>query len=241
LSEVGWIAIASIASTVAVILSAISLMLQSKQYKNANDPLLTPVLKKIETELPMIGYDWETKEKIDGKFSETTIPILNIGGGLAYDINYNFELQNYREIRREIDSFKMFEKNYFKIECTNYEEHKYKIFVVEGESMRWFTKNQRYIRMINPLKSGEETEIPLPSYFIVLTNALLRYGNVFGFRNTDILPELILNINYKSINDKVKNKRYIIKWSGRQHTKNISYKYAPEQYFDSDIISVSIK
>jgi len=241
LTELTWIAIASVASAFAVILSGTSLYFQRKQFKNANEPLLLPGMKNVNVELPEIRFDWETKKKIDKKFSETKIPFINIGGGLAYDIHYHFELYNYRELIKAIDELKMFEDYYFELSCKSYENHEYDILVVEGESVRRFTHTQSYVRMLNPMKSGEEEELPLPSYFIVLTNAFLRHGNVLGFRHIETLPSLILNISYKTINNKKKEEKHIIKWSDRQRIKNITYKYQEGQYFDSDLIFNSIR
>jgi len=241
LKEITWIAIASIASSIAVILSAISLLIQRQQFKNANEPLINPIIKRVNVELPRIRCDWETNEKIDKKFSETNLTLLNIGGGLAYDIKYYFEFNNYQEMVKVISKLQMYEDQYFELKCHSFNDHKYEISIKEDNGFVMFTQNQRYIKSLNPLKSGEKAEIPLPSYFMILTNALLRHGNKLGFQFIKELPELLLNIEYKNIMEKKKTKIYLIKWSERRSTKNLTYKYREGQYFDSDIISKSIK
>lgn len=236
MNEIIWVAVASIASSIAVIISIISFISQKKSSR----PLVTPIPTRINTELPKITGDWKTHSKINNKFCNTTITVQNIGGGLAHDILYNFEFNNYQMIVKEINEIKLIEGYNFRLECSDYKEHKYEMYVQDKHSARWFRKTQKYVRNIPPLQNGEKIKIPLPSYFIVMTNAILRFG-YFSPNYLKVFPEIILDIEYRDVTGKKYKHKYLIKWSGRISTKNISLEYKENQYFESELVSTQIK
>ncbi|MGN2618514.1 hypothetical protein [Bacillus stercoris] len=198
-------------SLAAVIVAIASITIQNRNFKKQRVPVVAPVIKNFKLDLPELNLDWN-KSKLDGYFSETTIPVYNFGGTPAFNLTYSFTFRNIDEIMKELPKLKI---------------EGIKAGIYQGSEEDLFSKDYRYYMGITgesfsyslPLSTSQikrradvipaegSVDINLPSYYVALINCLFRDIR----RDVRVFPELELTLTYNDINFKSFQTKYIIK------------------------------
>lgn len=229
-SVLQWAPLASaIISFCAVVVAVSALGFQYWQFKRNREPVIGPAIKSFDLELPETHLDWETGEKLDDKFSRTTIPVYNYGGTTAINISYNYKFINLHEVEKSLDSFPKSISHEIKIDSINEEQKSFDLLFSNKTIMRRFLNIRSYVRRKDLIKPGEKVDILLPSYFLVIVN----YAFLFSTFEDIVLPKLELTIRYNDIN----NKKWLVKYVVKM---DMSYKLSNghlESSFMSEFIS----
>ncbi|WP_242253645.1 hypothetical protein [Bacillus cereus group sp. BfR-BA-01403] len=107
----------------AVFVAITAIWYQNRQFKKQREPVIGPAIKDFDLELPETHLDWETGEKLDDKFSGTTIPVYNYGGTAAINISYNYKLINLDEKEKCLNNFPKSTSHEIKIDAINKEKN----------------------------------------------------------------------------------------------------------------------
>lgn len=207
-SVLQWAPLASaIISFCAVVVAMSALGFQYWQYKKNREPVIGPAIKSFNLELPETHLDWETGEKLDDKFSGTTIPVYNYGSTTAINISYNYKLINLDEMEKCLNNFPKSTSHEIKIDEINEEPKSFDLFFSNKTIMRRFLNIRSYVRRKDLIKPGEKVDILLPSYFLVMVN----YAFLFSAFEDIVLPKLELTIGYNDINNKNWLVKYVVK------------------------------
>ncbi|WP_019414164.1 hypothetical protein [Paenisporosarcina sp. TG20] len=211
-----WVPIVgALISLVAVFVAIVAVVFQFKQFKKIREPIIAPAMRNFDLELPETHLDWDTGEKLDDKFSETTIPIYNYGGTTAINIMYSYKCINLAEVKESLDNIKLHKDNVIKIDSI---DKKVKdsfdlYFSNENEktsNFRRFHNIRSYIKSKDLIQPGESIDIFLPSYFIVIINYAFRLSRLEDIK----LPKLQLKMRYKDVNYQDWEMKYIIQMGG---------------------------
>jgi hypothetical protein len=199
-SVLQWAPLASaIISFCAVVVAMSALGFQYWQYKKNREPIIGPAIKSFDLELPETHLDWETGEKLDDKFSGTTIPVYNYGGTTAINISYNYKFTNLHEVeKKSLNNFPNTSSHSIRIDSINEKPLSFDLVFKNKTSKRRIMDIKSYIRRQDLIKPGEKVDILLPSYFLVIIN----YMFLFSAFEDIVLPQLELTIRYNDINHK---------------------------------------
>jgi len=209
-----WVPIVgALISLVAVFVAIVAVVIQFKQFKKIREPIIAPAMKSFDLELPETHLDWETGEKLDDKFSETTIPVYNYGGTTAINIKYSYKLTNLVEVEKSLDN--IVEYVDYEIWIDSIDEKAKGSFDLyfsntRKNNMRRFHNIRSYIRSKDLIQPGEKIDILLPSYFLVIINYAFRLSAIDDIK----LPILQLTLRYNDINYQDWEVKYIIKMDG---------------------------
>ncbi len=209
-----------------------AVVIQYKQFKKIREPIIAPAMRSFDLELPETHLDWDTGEKIDDKFSETTVPVYNYGGTTAINIKYSYKLINLVEVKESLDNIVEYVDYEIKIDSIDEK--------AKGSFDLYFSNTRKnnmlrihnirsYIRSKDLIKHGENIDIFLPSYFLVIINYSFRLSALDEIK----LPVLELTLRYNDVNYQDWEVKYIIKMDG-------SYKYKGnrlESSFVSEFVS----
>lgn len=205
----------AIASLLAVSVGLGTLIFQYKSFQKQRKPIIRALLVEFNNKLlPKYSYDWETNTIIDRNFSNSTITLVNHGGTAANIDHFYYLFKNYKEIEQVLNDLAK-EDEFLKIEPDKNRSHMFDLLVHGGEWTYRLQKISSYTRRGTTLKVDQELEIPLPSYFLVISNYL------FNHRDANLLPELTLVVKYSDMDMKVRKQEYTIKWD---NTKTLSAK-----------------
>ncbi|HDR7621182.1 TPA: hypothetical protein QCX73_000577 [Bacillus mycoides] len=229
-SVLQWAPLASaIISFCAVVVASGALGFQYWQFKKNREPIIGPAIKSFDLELPETHLDWETGEKLEDKFSGTTIPVYNYGGTTAINISYNYKFINLHEVENILNNFPKTSSHSIRIDSVNEKPLSFDLVFKNNTSKRRFMDIKSYVRRQDLIKPGEKVDILLPSYFLVIIN----YMFLFSAFEDIVLPKLELTIRYNDIN----NKKWLIKYVVKM---DMSYKLSNgrlESSFMSEFIS----
>ncbi|PGR32982.1 hypothetical protein COC47_28150 [Bacillus cereus] len=229
-SVLQWAPLASvIISFCAVVVASSALGFQYWQFKKNREPIIGPAIKSFDLELPETHLDWETGEKLEDKFSGTTIPVYNYGGTTAINISYNYKFINLHEVENSLNNFPKTSSHSIRIDSVNENPLSFDLVFKNNTSKRRFMDIKSYVRRQDLIKPGEKVDILLPSYFLVIIN----YMFLFSAFEDIVLPKLELTIRYNDIN----NKKWLIKYVVKM---DMSYKLSNgrlESSFMSEFIS----
>ncbi|PSL42148.1 hypothetical protein B0H99_101396 [Planomicrobium soli] len=197
--------VTAVTSLLAVIIALFALVLQFKFFNKERKPVIVPIIKEFTDQLlPDLNCDWETEEKIDEKFSNTKIKLTNYGGTTANIESYYYFFSNFKEVENEL---KRISDNDTTLIITKTKRPQSFKFIVQTKKVNmWFDEINATIKRGNILRVDEELEIYLPSYFMILSNFLLKEEDI------NILPELTLLIKYTDIDKKENILEYLIYW-----------------------------
>ncbi|MBV6678927.1 hypothetical protein [Bacillus thuringiensis] len=225
-----WVALAgAIISFCAVLVAIGAIWFQQRQFKKNREPVIGPAIKGFDLNMPETHLDWETGERLDDKFSETTIPVYNYGGTTAINISYNYKFINLHEVERSLNNFPKTSSHSIKIDSVNEKPLSFDLVFENSTSKRRFIDIKSYVRRQDLIKPGEKVDILLPSYFLVIIN----YMFLFSAFEDIVLPKLELKIQYNDIN----NKRWLVKYKVEMDR---AYKFSGsrlESCFISEFIS----
>ncbi len=225
-----WVALAgAIISFCAVLVAIGAIVFQYWQFKKQREPVIGPAIKDFDLELPETHLDWETGEKLDDKFSGTTIPVYNYGGTAAINISYNYKLINLDDMEKHLNNLPKSTSHEIKIEAINKEQKSFDLLFSNKTIMRRFLNIRSYVRRKDLIKPGEKVDILLPSYFLVMVNNVFLFSTFEDF----VLPKLELTIRYNDIN----NKKWLVKYVVKM---DMSYKLSNghlESSFISEFVS----
>lgn len=229
-SVLQWAPLASaIISFCAVVVAMSALGFQYWQYKKNREPVIGPAIKSFDLELPETHLDWETGEKLDGKFSGTTIPVYNYGGTTAVNISYSYKFVNLHEVEKSLNNLAKYESHEIKIDSVNENPLSFDLVFKNNTSRRRFASVKSYVRRKDLIQPGEKIDILLPSYFLVIVN----YAFILSAFDDIVLPKLELTIRYNDIN----NKKWLVKYVVKM---DMSYKLSNsrlESSFISEFVS----
>ncbi|AKE15669.1 hypothetical protein [Bacillus cereus] len=225
-----WIALAgAIISFCAVLVAIGAIVFQYWQFKKQREPVIGPAIKDFDLELPETHLDWETGEKLDDKFSGTTIPVYNYGGTTAVNISYSYQFINLHEVDKSLNNLAKYESHEIKIDSVNEKPLSFDLLFKNESLMRRFIGVKSYVRRKDLIQPGKKVDILLPSYFLVIVN----YAFILSAFDDIVLPELELTIRYNDIN----NKKWLVKYVVKM---DMSYKLSNgrlESSFISEFIS----
>lgn len=211
-----WVALTgAITSVLAVIVAIITIWLQNKQFKKQREPVIKPAMKTFDVKLPEINLDWETGKKLDSKFSSTTIPVYNYGGTSAINISYSYTFTNLKAVKESLDKIQGFEDGDVKISDVNEENNSFDLCIESPSGWRRFNEIKRYVRFQDVILPGNNVNILLPSYFVVIIN----YAFQFDIWEDIEFPELELSLTYNDVSDKYWNVKYIIKLDTKTYNR----------------------
>ena len=211
-----WVPIVgALISLIAVFVAIVAVVLQFKQFKKIREPIIAPAMRSFDLELPETHLDWDTGEKLDDKFSGTTIPIYNYGGTTAINISYSYKFKNLIEVKESMNGLIVNEDCEIKIDSIDEKVKGLGSFDLyfsnnKKNNMRRFHNIRSYVRSKDLIQPGEKIDILLPSYFLVIIN----YAFLLSAFDEIKLPILQLTLRYHDINNQDWEMKYIIKLDG---------------------------
>ncbi|MGE1112164.1 hypothetical protein ACQJ0K_10410 [Priestia megaterium] len=203
-----WVALSSaIISFLSVLVAIAAIWLQNRHFRKQREPIIAPAIKSFSLELPTTHLDWDTKEELDDQFSNTTIPVYNYGGTTAFNIGYGYKFINLKEMKKHLDH-KVLGINFeIRIEEIDEEKESFDLIFTNEVKTRKMLEIRRYGNHQNLIQPGEQIDILLPSYFLVL----ISYEFQLSGLNDIKLPVLELTVDYNDINNKKWMVKYLIK------------------------------
>lgn len=206
-SVLQWVPLASaIISFCAVVVAISALGFQYWQFKKNKEPIIGPAIKSFDLQLPETHLDWETGEKLDDKFSGTTIPVYNYGGTTAINISYSYKCINLHDVERSLSNFPKSTSHEIKVDSIDEEEKSFSLFFSNPTILGKILTIKSYIRRQDLIKPGEKVDISLPSYFLVIIN----YMFLFSAFEDIVLPKLELKVRYNDVNHKTWMVKYTV-------------------------------
>ncbi|WP_298785627.1 hypothetical protein [uncultured Marinococcus sp.] len=180
----------AIGSLTAAGIAAYTVWFQKFRYEKEREPLLSPMIQRFHLEDIKLKDDWETQKKVDKKWAETCVTLANFGSTPIIDIEYSYQLINYEYVKNNIETFNNIYKdeeesaivekeyNYVKIEDApdknSDTELRYPYLYVSGPGISSVNNViHHYALKADALRPGEEVELKLPSYFLIINNYIL--------------------------------------------------------------------
>lgn len=225
--------VSAIIAFCAVVVAVSALGFQYWQFKKNREPVIAPAIRSFDLYLPETHLDWDTGEKLEDKFADTTIPIYNYGGTAAINIAYSYRFTNVSQIKESLIN-KIKDEDYkIKINSINGKIEPFEIFFQNPVLTKTIRINKIYTRRKDLISPGEKIDIQLPSYFLII----ISYAICFGGINNQDFPELELSLTYNDINHKNWNVKYMIKMDSNYRWRIQSDKLRFECAFIPEYIS----
>lgn len=223
-NSINWWAIAgSIASVLAASVAVITVCFQKYKYDKERKPIISPLVSKFNLSDISLLTDWESKYKIDKKWSGTKVNLKNYGKESIIDMNYSYSFKNYKEIEGFLESInsetppslRLYNPEFFK----GKKETILSKASLKGDNgkIQFDYSITRHLLHADPLSPEEEIAINLPSYFIILTNYLITHPSEIVFNNFDHpYPILELYVHCKDTDQRNWLTVYEIYWDDRK-------------------------
>ena len=208
----------ALGSIAAVFVALFTAYFQVYQFKKNREPLISPTIKKLDFLIPDILSDWEEDEELKKKFSNTFLSLGNFGYTTVFDVSYSFKAKNIIEIQKYLQEGQTGEELVIKNLEIDEKKQIFNIEIITENGKKIYHKNRRYTHRLDPIGEGRSIKVPLPSYFILLSNFIL--ANMSPFDEDEILPELELFIYYTDVDMKKWKIVYDIKWDIVRETKH---------------------
>ncbi|WP_102335732.1 hypothetical protein [Salimicrobium jeotgali] len=229
------IIIASVAAVAAFVTSGVNIFMlieQKRSFKKFLEPLLVPDLKTYNYShefdyLDFYKVDWgnsedEVSKVSPGGYDNTRLQLLNLGDGVAKDIELKIEIIDYEKTVESIkDSFsRKFEsdKRELKVNIIDdpHFENTLSLKVVfdneNGDSTGIYPLdnfNKRNFVYLIPDKDQKAVSFPIPSSFMVLYNLSLFSGALSKNPESRVFPKLSIQVSCKDGAKKEHNFSYI--------------------------------
>lgn len=221
-------AIAALLSFVAVLISLFTTWYQISFNKKAMVPILIPELKIFSADIQDVIFDWDTNEKLDKKFSKSTIELKNIGKESAVDIKYSFRIENEAELKKYLlnSNEPMGTVDSISSQISD-DELLGKVTKVsrtdsDGEKYNRTYFMSAYVRNGKSISANSSEILYLPSYFVAIVNHnYMKKSGYLGELQT-VMPVLRLKINFKDIYLKEWSVVYLLSMSRTYDLKNNS-------------------
>ncbi|GGF06640.1 hypothetical protein GCM10010954_01350 [Halobacillus andaensis] len=202
----------------------ITVWFQKYKYDKERKPIISPLVKKYELTIVDILTDWETRRKVDKKWSEITFQLKNFGKEPVIDMNYRYSFKNYEIIKTYLKNIQLNNECNLELKEPTFIKRKKELLLkeasltgIDGE-MKINYKISRPILNGNPISPEKEIEVNLPSYFIILTNFLLKNPNSrldFFSLSSIPFPKLELTIYCKDTDQRIWMTVYELYWDSR--------------------------
>lgn len=202
----------ALASLIAVFVGLGTLVFQYKSFNKQRKPVIRVLRKEFhEKLLPKYFSEWESNKKIDPVYSESYLTVANYGGSAAHIENYSYNFLNRKTLEKKFKSIET-DNDALLIE-NGEEEYEFNITIKQdgiSYRQRCFESVLGNGKMIN---SGEEILIPLPSFFMVLSNYLM---------DTDApvpLPVLKIFVRYSDLDSSFREQEFKVSWDSNKTRK----------------------
>lgn len=213
----------AIGSLTAAGIAACTIGFQYYRYQKERLPVVSPLVKSFEIENLRLNSDWDTKRVNTEKWSNTYLSLVNYGNMPLIDVDYSFSLENFEDTKNEIDRIEKRNNRPFKLELKDPE---YKKETLTKANMIWqIGENspdrdltiQRPMLKANSIKPGEEIQLRLPTYFLMLNNYVLLTSSQTALSNfkLDKRPKINLFITCTDMDQRKWKIIYTLKLDNR--------------------------
>lgn len=182
------------------------------------------MVKKYELTSVDLLTDWKTLRKVDKKWSDVTFQLKNFGKEPVIDMNYRYTFKNYETINTYLMKIDLNKECSLEMKDPTFIKKQKELLLkqailvgIDGE-MKIVYKINRPILNGNPISPEKEIEVNLPSYFIILTNYLLKNPNSrldFFSLSSIPFPKLELTIYCKDTDQRIWKTVYELYWDSR--------------------------
>ncbi len=201
----------ALASLIAVLVGLGTLVFQYISFNKQRKPVIR-VQRKRFTQLLLPNYieEWESSKLIGSVYSNSHINLVNYGGSASHIEEYSYKFLNKEKLKKEFDAVREGQETLI---LENGEDKNEFVIVIEG--IFSFRQNfyENVVEKGSMININEEIAIPLPSFFMLLSNYLISTDANVSF------PELKLSVKYSDLDSNLREQEYEIKWDNSKTVK----------------------